>query len=237
MTCTFSAKNPEVFDRVRFIMVRPSHPGNVGATARAIKTMGFQDLVLVDPPLTRVAFHPQAIAMASGATDVLTKLTETASLEDALSETTLAYALTARPRDLGPPAHDIRQAALASQRHLVGHAQAQVAFVLGTESAGLNNHDIALCQRICHIPANAHYSSLNVSQAAQLVAWELRYALIQDQAIDLLPHTRAEPTLDEGPATGAEIQGFIHHLEQALTATGFLDPDHPRKSMLRLRYL
>lgn len=236
MTCTFSAKNPDVFARVRFIMVRPSHPGNVGATARAIKTMGFHDLVLVAPPLTRVAYHPSAIAMASGATDVLNNLQEVTTLDEALVDTTLAFALTARPRDLGPPAHDIRQAAVASQSHLHQYEAAQVSFVLGTESAGLTNQEIARCQRICHIPANENYSSLNVSQAAQLVAWELRYALASAQQDGLLPHTGTAIQADE-PATGAEIEGFINHLEQALIITGFLDPAHPRKSMLRLRYL
>lgn len=237
MTCTFSAKTRDDFDRVRFIMVRPSHPGNVGSTARAIKTMGFHDLVLVAPPLTRVAFHPSAVAMASGATDVLNRLTELPTLEAALADTTLAFALTARPRDLGPPASDIRQAANTAQQHLQHHATGQISFVLGTESAGLNNQEISLCQRICHIPANEQYSSLNVSQAAQLVAWELRYALASAQQADLLPHTHGAPDMDAEPASGAEIHGFIEHLEKALIATRFLDPDHPRKSMLRLRYL
>ncbi len=218
-------------------MVRPSHPGNVGAAARAIKTMGFNDLCLVDPPLTRVGHHPTAIAMASGATDVLANLTEVATLQEALANTTLAFALTARPREIGPPACDIRQAAQTSRAHLATHDHAQVSYVLGTESAGLNNQQIALCQRICHIPANPDYSSLNVSQAVQLVAWELHYALSIATSANLLPHTEAAHDPDHEPATNTEVQGFMDHLEQALITTGFLDPAHPRRLMLKLQHL
>lgn len=218
-------------------MVRPSHPGNVGAAARAIKTMGFHDLCLVAPRHGKLSAHPDAIALASGANDVLDAAREVDSLEEALTSVTLAFALTARAREIGPPACDIREAANISCDHLRQHKQGKVAIVLGTERAGLDNHDIALCQRICHIPANPDYSSLNVAQAAQLTAWELRYAVASAAHAPLLPDTQGARDPGMEPAASEDVQGLIDHLEQALIATDFLDPDHPKKLMLRMRHL
>lgn len=218
-------------------MVRPSHPGNVGAAARAIKTMGFHDLYLVAPRYARLSEHPEAVALASGATDVLDAAREVATLEEALSSVTLAFALTARPREIGPPACDIRAAATISCEHLHQHGNAKVAIVLGTERAGLDNDHIALCQRICHIPANPDYSSLNVAQAAQLTAWELRYALASAASQPLLPDTRGSHDPGMDPAPGEEVQSLIDHLEEALIAVDFLDPAHPKKLMARMRHL
>lgn len=225
------------YPNVRFIMVRPSHPGNVGAAARAIKTMGFHDLLLVAPRQACVAENPEAIALSSGATDVLNGAREVATLEEALSSVTLAFALTARPREIGPPACDIREAATLARDHLHEYHHAKVAIVLGTERAGLDNHDISLCQRVCHIPANPDYSSLNVAQAAQLTAWELRYALASATSEPLLPDTRGARDPGTEPAPSEEVQGLINHLEQALIAVDFLDPDHPKKLMARMRHV
>lgn len=218
-------------------MVRPSHPGNVGAAARAIKTMGFHDLCLVAPRHRHLGEHADAIALASGASDVLTGLHEVDTLEQALSSITMAFALTARPREIGPPACDIREAAALSTSHLEDHPGARIAIVLGTERTGLDNEHIALCQRICHIPANPDYSSLNVAQAAQLTAWELRYAIATAHSQPLLPDTRG--TYDSGgdPAANEEVLALVDHLERALIATDFLDPAHPKKLMMRMRHL
>jgi tRNA/rRNA methyltransferase len=112
-----------------------------------------------------------------------------------------------------------------------------VAIVLGTEKSGLTNADIALCQRVCHIPANPHYSSLNVAQALQLAAWELRYALASAQALPLLPTTEGEPEPGNEPAPNEKIHAFMRHWEQAITDVKFLDPRHPKKLMPRMRHL
>src|SRR3546814_18354891 len=136
------------FEQVRFIMVRPSHPGNVGAAARAIKTMGFHDLCLVAPRFPDVLELPDAQSLASGATDVLASVRIVPTLEEALAPITLAFALTARARMQGPPACDIRKAAQVSCQHLQSTRHARVAIVLGTERSGLTNEDGALCQRI-----------------------------------------------------------------------------------------
>ena len=219
-------------------MVQPSHPGNVGSAARAIKTMGFSDLVLVEPRYPDMTTQPEAVALASGAGDVLEHARVCATLEEALAPVTLAFALTARVRDLGPPPCDIRQAADLVRRHLADQDSDCAAVVLGTERAGLTNAQIALCHRICHIPANAEYSSLNVAQALQLAAWELRYALLLAEGVALLPASPAhQPDPGAAPATGEAVQAFLAHWEEALVHVQFLDPTHPKKLMPRMRHL
>jgi len=222
------------FSRVRFIMTEPSHPGNVGSAARAIKTMGFAQLVLVAPRHPDITTHPDAVALASGALDVLSLAQIVPTLSEALAPVTLAFALTARSRDLGPPACDIRQAASLGRAHLDEHLDACVAVVLGTERSGLTNAHIALCHRICQIPANPAYSSLNVAQALQLAAWELRYALLAEAP----PRSASERSqAGSRPASGAAVQAFLAHFEQALIAVDFLDPAHPKKLMPRMHHL
>src|SRR5690606_26193198 len=226
------------FERIEFIMVHPSHPGNVGAAARAIKTMGFQRLRLVAPRHDDIISQSEAQALASGATDVLAKAQVHPTLAEALTGSTLAFALTARPRDIGPLVCDIRQAADAGRDHLAEHPGCRVAIVVGTERSGLTNQDIALCQRICHIPANPEYSSLNVAQALQLAAWELRYALISGQDQSLVPSTDKQAVAPGSlPASNDKVQAFMAHWEQALIAIGFLDPQHPKKLIPRMRHL
>lgn len=228
----------QVFSRVRFIMTQPSHPGNVGSAARAIKTMGFSELALVEPRLPDLAAQPEAVALASGAADVLERAPVYATLEEALAPVTLAFALTARVRDLGPPPCDIRQAAELAGAHLAENGQGCVAIVLGTERSGLTNAQIGLCHRICHIPANPLYSSLNVAQALQLAAWEMRYALLRGSGAALLPvSTAQQPDPGAAPADSAAVQAFLAHWEEALVAVKFLNPTHPKKLMPRMRHL
>lgn len=223
------------FSRVRFILTEPSHPGNVGSAARAVKNMGFKDLWLAAPQSMSMEQTPEAISLASGATDILEKTQTAGSLAQALEPVTLAFALTARARDLGPPPCDIREAAEIAREHLL-QPNNRVAMVFGCERAGLTNEQVSLCQRVCHIPANPQYSSLNVSQALQLVAWEMRYALID--AADRLPSTPdLAPDPGKAPATGQSIQALFAHWEQALIAVKFLDPAHPKKLVPRMQHL
>lgn len=198
--------------------------------------MGFESLWLAAPKHPEMTTDSQAIALASGATDILEKTHQSKSLSEALAPVTLAFALTARPRDLGPPAVDIRQAAQLAHQHLSDNPENQVAMVLGCERAGLSNVQIAQCQRVCHIPANPNYSSLNVAQALQLAAWEIRYALLDGQ-IDL-PQTPIQKP-DEGKvlASTEALEAFLTHWETALMAIEFLDPAHPKKLMTRMRHL
>lgn len=226
-----------MFRRIRYIMVQPSHPGNVGAAARAIKTMGFHELCLVAPQVPEMTQRPEAVAMASGATDVLESAIVVPTLADALAPVTLSFALTARPRFLGPPACDIREAAGFACAHLAEAGEAHAAVVLGTERSGLTNDDISLCQRVCHIPANPEYSSLNVAQALQLAAWEMRYALMQHAGMPRVPTTEGRPDPGAEPASSAKVQALMEHWEEALVWVKFLDPDHPKKLVPRMRHL
>jgi len=219
--------------------VQPSHPGNVGSAARAIKTMGFSELVLVEPRFEAMHTLTEAIALASGANDVLESTQIFDTLEAALAPVTLACALTARSRDLGPPSGDIRTTANIALAHLNTYPEGGVAIVLGTERAGLTNAQIEQCHRICHIPANPEYSSLNVAQAMQLAAWELRYAFNQRQESAQAPAAPAAAALQRGeqPASGEATAALLTHWEEALISVGFLDPAHPKKLMPRMRHL
>lgn len=198
--------------------------------------MGFEDLWIAGASRTDIKDDASAVALASGATDVLARAGMADDLAEALEPVTLAFAMTARARDLGPPPCDIREAALLSRQHLLDHPDNRVAIVLGCERAGLTNAQVAMCQRVCHIPANPLYSSLNVAQALQLAAWELRYAFIE-------PHERLAQTPDlrpdpgKAPASAKAIHALLEHWEQALIAVRFLDPAHPKKLVARMQHL
>src|SRR5205814_399567 len=156
--------------RIRVVLLRPSHPGNIGAAARAMKTMGITQLRLVRPKRFP---HPDAAAMASGARDLLASARVCGSLEEALAGTTSSVALSARERELSHPPLDARAAA----RELLRAARKdEVAVVFGNETAGLSNKDIMRCSALARIPANPEYPSLNLAQAVQVVAYELRTA-------------------------------------------------------------
>ncbi|MGF6482177.1 RNA methyltransferase [Paraburkholderia sp. JPY432] len=229
------------FTSTRFVLVEPSHPGNVGAAARALKTMGFSRLVLVSPRVPNVQNDPEAIAMASGADDVLASVHVVPSLADALTGVHWSIALTARLREYGPPQWTPRAAAAAA------HAEAmhgEIALVFGNERTGLSNEDVERCSAIAHIPANPAYSSLNLAQAVQVLAYELRTAYLgADEVTDGAPAAGARVAPAESAGTRAqmaasdEIESMFAHLESALIALEFLDPANPKKLMSRLRRL
>lgn len=219
----------DLFSRVRFVLVSPSHPGNVGAAARAIKTMGFAELFLVTPRLNDVRTDPEAQAMASGADDVLAQARVVGSLEEALSGVHWSVALSARPREYGPPLSAPRAAA---EQAVAAMAEgANVALVFGNERTGLSNDDVARCSAIAHIPANPVYSSLNLAQAIQVLAYEMRLACQEPSA----PSDAAIATAAR--ASADDIEGMYAHFEQALIALKFLDPANPKKLMARVRQL
>jgi tRNA/rRNA methyltransferase len=211
-------------NNVRVVLVRPSHPGNIGAAARAMKTMGLSRLVLVSPKLFPDA---QATALASGADDVLDSAQVVATLVEALAGTRFATAVTARRRGLAAEPLWARDAA----SEMVAEASlGEVALVFGNETAGLTNEDVALCQRWTSIPANPDYSSLNLAQAVQILCYELRLAAIDPG--------RPPVINDAGdPATNDELDGLIGHLERAVVASGFLDPAAPKRLIPRMRRL
>jgi tRNA/rRNA methyltransferase len=209
-------------DRIRIVLSHPSHPGNVGAAARAMKTMGLSQLVLVNPPEDGEGV---ARARSSNARDVLEGAVVCTSLEEALAGTVLAAAMTARQRELAPPPLWARTAA----PQIVGAAaHGEVALVFGNETAGLSNEEVALCRLPVMIPTSPDYSSLNLGAAVQVMCYELRLAAITPGA---------PPAPENPPATAEEIRRFYEHLETAVTQSGFLDPAHPKRLMPRLRRL
>lgn len=226
--------------RVDFILVEPSHPGNVGAAARAIRVMGFSRLVVVAPPDREVLRHPQAIALASGADDVLAAARCLDSLEAALADTTLALGLSASGREFGPAPVPPRPACAELVRELQASARARVALVFGTERTGLSIGQLQLCQRLCAIPGAGDYRSLNLAQAVQVMAFVMSEAIgaaTVDAGAWLSSPRRAPGTPEGEPASGAQVEAMYAHLERALVGIGFLDPAHPKKLMPRLRRL
>src|SRR5918992_2168698 len=199
---------------VRIVLCRPSHPGNIGAAARAMKTMGFTDLRLVAPERFPAK---EAQWMATNAGDVLQSTVVHLSLLDAIKDCTAAFALSARGREWSPQVLDVRTAAARASE-----TEGPVAFVFGNETAGLTNDEMFACQHLVHIPANPEFSSLNLAQAVQVVAYELRMA--RDLAI---PFARVEKR-----ATVEDLEGLYAHLEEAALASGFMTPS----SRLRERW-
>ena len=218
-----SGGEPANLARIRVVLVRTTHPGNIGGAARAMKTMGLARLVLVAP---RHFPDPQAEAMATGADDLLARAQVCATLDQALAGTTLAIALTARRRELSPHAVDARAAAeLAVAEAAAG---GEIAFVFGTEMSGLANDEVLKCQRVAHIATSSDYSSLNLAAAVQVMAYEARVAALG-------PAPLANDRFDA--ASFEEVEGFYAHLERNLVGSGFLDPASPRRLMERLRRL
>ncbi len=223
------------FTSTRFVLVEPSHPGNVGAAARALKTMGFSRLVLVAPRVPQVQRDPEAIAMASGADDVLAAAHIVPTLADALAGTQWSLALTARTREYGPPPGAPREAVRDACRQVSAHGD--IALVFGNERTGLSNDDVERCSALAHIPANPAYSSLNLAQAVQVLAYELRLAYLSGGEAMASPPSLSAVPAPSPLATSDDIERMYVHLEHALVTLGFLDPANPKKLMSRLRRL
>lgn len=216
-----------VFARLRFVLVETSHPGNIGAAARAMKTMGFGRLVLVNPRFADAPRHEEALAFASGAQDILASAEIVGSVDEALEGCNFAAALSARLREFSPPVVTPRAFAAS----LVANDRLDAALVFGSERYGLQNEVVEKCNVLVNIPANPVYSSLNLAQAVQVLAYEARTAATGN----LLPAT---PVGFAGEsATVAQIEAMYGHLEDALVAIDFLKPDSPKKLMPRLKRL
>ncbi len=213
----------------RFVLVGTSHAGNVGSAARALKVMGFDDLVLVAPRHRNVARKAEAIALASGALDVLENARVVDTLAEALDGITWAGATAMTPRDFGPPNHAPRDAfgPLASGPH-------RVAFVFGSERFGLSNDDVYTCHACLTIPTDPAYGSLNLAQAIQLVAYEWRQAV---GGFAAPPPAARRATNEQDLADAVAVAGLVAHWNDALESIGFLDPAAPRKLGARLHRL
>ncbi len=213
--------------KTRFILIETSHAGNVGAAARALKVMGFAELVLVAPRWANVLRREETIQRASGALDVLREARIVDTLDEALEGLSHLCATAMVPRDFGPPT-------VAPREHLTGLAQQVpaplgVGFLFGSERFGMKNDDVYRCHAALSIPANPDFGSLNLASAVQVIAYEWRLALGGYGVPDPRPPTDL--------ADARAVAGLLAHWEQSLVEIGFLDPQAPKKLMPRLQQL
>jgi tRNA/rRNA methyltransferase len=227
--------------RTRFILIETSHPGNVGAAARALKVMGFDEMVLVAPRYANVLRKEETIQRASGANDVLDKTRIVDTLDEALEGISHLCATAMTPRDFGPPTRSPR----AHFEMLLGCSAPQtprvtedikqpgpissIGFLFGSERFGMKNEDVYKCHVALSIPTHPQFGSLNLAAALQLVAYEWRMALGGFPV--------ASPVADANLADAAQVSGMLSHWEKALIEIGFLDPEAPKKLMPRLNQL
>ena len=218
--------------KTRFILINTSHAGNVGGTARAMKVMGFSDLVLVAPRWANVLNREETIQRSSGALDVLKNARVVDTLDEALDGMTHVCATAMTPRDFGPPTVTPRvhfAALTAPAAESAGQRPASVAFLFGSERFGMQNEDVYRCHACLSIPTDPKFGSLNLAAAVQLIAYDWREAL----GGFAVQSATQQPRL----ADAAEVAGMLGHWEQALAEIGFLDPQAPKKLMPRLNQL
>ncbi|MFK8015932.1 MAG: RNA methyltransferase [Gammaproteobacteria bacterium] len=211
-------------DDVCIVLVGTTHPGNIGATARAMKTMGLSDLRIVTP---RHFPHPDATARASGSDDVLDAATVHATLDEALTGTMRVFGASARLRSLPWPVHNPRETAETVRQMPDGQ---KAALVFGREKTGLTNDELERCHALVNIDTNPEFGSLNLAMAVQVLAYEVRGALVAPR--DTTPE---EP--EARPATQDEMRFFYDHLERVMLRSGFLNPANPRHLVRRIKRL
>ncbi|MBA3507181.1 MAG: RNA methyltransferase [Betaproteobacteria bacterium] len=226
MTFTAASDTPFVpasaLDRVRIVLVRTTHSGNIGAAARAMLTMGVSQLVLVGP---RSLPDPEAVARATGATRLLDEARVVETLDEALAGCVLTIGFSARPREFAGRVLAVRDAALAA---IQATARGDVALVFGTEMSGLSNAELARCAAVATIPANPDYASLNLAAAVQVATYELRVAAGAG-------HVWAAPRFAR--ATQDDVESLYAHATRTLVAMKFLNPRMPKRLLPRLRRL
>ena len=220
---------------IRWVMMRTSHPGNVGSAARAIKTMGFSALHLVNPAYEYMARKAEAISLSSGAFDVLEAAQNHETMLEALGESQLVFGLTARDREFGPPAISLHEAVSMASSAVV--ANKPVSFVFGTERTGLDNEDLKHCTHRVWIDANPSYPSLNLAQAMMIVAYSMRQGLMKELMIDSIPPESLASNSAPELADPSAIAAMLEHWQEGLEAIGYLNPENPKKLMPRLQSL
>lgn len=221
--------------QTRFVLIDTSHAGNVGAVARAMKVMGFNDLVLVNPRWANVLRREETIQRASGALDVLAQAKIVATLDEALEGMTHLCATAMTPRDFGPPTFTPRTyfETLAQEMSELETPKG-LALLFGSERFGMRNEDVYRCHAALSIPTNPDFGSLNLGAAVQVIAYEWRLALDSTFAKSTILHACANPAV---LADAQQVAGLLTHWQEALQAIGFLDPQAPKKLMPRLNQL
>ncbi|GAA5173875.1 MULTISPECIES: RNA methyltransferase [Halomonadaceae] len=232
-----------MLERIRIVLIGTSHPGNIGAVARAMKNMGLADLALVAPRCE--VQTSESISRASGADALLVTASLHESLDDAVADATLVVGASARSRTLPWPMISPRQLGAALPAEL-SRREARVALVFGREDSGLTNTELQRCHRHVHIPTNAEFSSLNLAAAVQVLSYECRLAWLDAGEAGQAAAPSGEVPFGEAPcgvewdnppASHADLERYFAHLERVLTAIGFHDPERPRQLMARLRRL
>jgi tRNA (cytidine32/uridine32-2'-O)-methyltransferase len=218
-----------VLDNIRIVLVNTTHPGNIGATARAMKNMGLSNLTLVAP---KHFPHPEADARSSRAEDILESAVVVEELEQAIEGCHLVVGTSARGRHIPWPLVNPRELVAAVSKSVEFNPDAQVAILFGREDRGLTNEELHLCHMHVHIPTNPDFSSLNVAAAVQVISYEMRMAL---STVEKAPSWGVDWDIEL--AEHAEIEQMFDHLEKTLVDIKFLDPDNPRQLMTRLRRL
>jgi tRNA (cytidine32/uridine32-2'-O)-methyltransferase len=208
---------------IRIVLCQTSHPGNIGAAARAMKNMGLTQLTLVQPE-TFPSDH--AIARASGADDLLSQAIVVGTLEEAISDCKWVLGTSARHRNLPQALSTPREIA----PKIIQAAPNPIAIVFGHERNGLSNHELSLCQHHIHIPCNTDFSSLNLAAAVQIISYECQLASLSDYA-------QSDDESYDALADRANMEGFYQHLEQTLSQIEFLDPKFPMRILPRIRRL
>lgn len=211
-----------MLDNVRIVLVNTSHTGNIGSAARAMKTMGIKDLVLVDPVQPP---DSHTSALAAGATDILGNLKIVDTLQEAIADCGLSIAASARSRTLSWPMVGPRE---CGKKVVEEGEKHKVALVFGRENSGLTNEELQQCQFHVHIPANPDYSSLNLAMAVQTLSYEVRMNFLEKEGQQYEPFEADYPN-------SAQLEGFYQHLEETLEHTGFIIKQHPGQVMSKLR--
>jgi tRNA (cytidine32/uridine32-2'-O)-methyltransferase len=222
-----SRENSVNFKNIRIVLVETSHPGNIGAAARAMKNMGFEQLVLVKPKIWPAK---EAISMAASALDILDGATVVETMEEAIADCHLVYGTSARLRNMPVPLLDPPSCAEKIVAEMTGK---NVALVFGREISGLSNAELHLCHYHVHIPVNPEYTSLNLAAAVMVLSYEIRKTALKVSEQPLVKTLE----WDKEPATMAELDLYLNHLEAVLIKLDFHKPENPRQLMRRLRRL
>ncbi|MDY2867268.1 MAG: RNA methyltransferase [Mesosutterella sp.] len=220
-------QTPLSSSRVRFVLCDPSLPANIGAAARAIKTMGFRNLWVVNPKHPDYREHPDAIALSTSSVDVLRASHSVPTLVEALAGVRYAWALSGYDREFGPPIEDLRGAASKACDFLESES-GDIAFVFGTERSGLTNEEIEVCQAVAAIPADPESTSLNLAQSVQVTAYELHMRQLERAGNPHRLYDWEQRFEHEPPAEVPAIEGLLRHWEQAMISCGALNPAEPK---------
>ncbi len=219
-----------MFDRIKIVLVEPQYPRNIGSVARALKNMGLKHLILVRP---HDIHHPEIREMASRAGDIIDNAEIYGTLQEALQNTVFAFATSNRPRTFGWPILSVKEAAQVLKQQLVDNQTGDIAVVFGTESSGLGNEDLQLCNAQLQIKAHPEYSVLNLAQTVQIVTYEIFNALDETTEMQNAP----KPSLDNALASHEKKESFFAYLESFVRKVGYKDEPKNSTLLIRLRRL